>query len=516
VFESIQRLLAGRFNHASRGFRGTVANRRLRQPRLGVEKLEERALMAGLDDNDQKQEAVELGRLETSLSRSGFRISKNTDVDLFRFEATKEVNNEREWVEIDIDSPKGSKLDAYVRIFNFLGEELSGTGHNSGLGLGEIKAAQNPNDPCLLVQLPRNNTYYIGVSAFPNTQYDIVNGGGDKGSTTDVTGEYSIKVTRRGPDLNDQISEAVYLGAMTRERSGSGQLGSVGQSHKDVDMFRFIVNDGQTIKFDLDRNDGRLNLDSYLRIFDRSGAELNRNDNRAAPGEPKATKESYLEHTFAKGGVYYVGVSAAPNKTYGPLSGDGDVVANTEGKYRLTLTPVVDDDLDDQVGEASRSLQIYAEKVFDRVGETWGWLAHGADVTMQKFVVPEGSSVELRTFVAVPKGDTLNARLRLFDANGREIGKSSAITDTRDVLWGSYDGWNSAPRHWSSYKGSPYVPQVQINQRLAPGTYYIGLSTLGNSGYSAITGKGDTGVGTSGGVYKWWFNLNTHKATTIA
>jgi hypothetical protein len=62
-------------------------------------------------------------------------------------------------------------------------------------------------------------------------------------------------------DLDDQISEAISIGAMTRTYPITNSIAS----GTDVDMFSFSVVAGQRISFDIDRFSG--SLDSYIRLF---------------------------------------------------------------------------------------------------------------------------------------------------------------------------------------------------------------------------------------------------------
>ena len=132
-------------------------------------------------------------------------------------------------------------------------------------------------------------------------------------------------------DPNDQISEAQALGAMTIDRAVTGTI-DVGT---DVDMFSFSVTAGQRIAFDLDRPSG--SLDSYFRLFDSSGGQLDFNNNGSAPNELFSTTDSWLQHTFNSGGTYYVGVQtlATPRTTPRPALATGPGArAHTDSIFR--------------------------------------------------------------------------------------------------------------------------------------------------------------------------------------
>ncbi len=63
-------------------------------------------------------------------------------------------------------------------------------------------------------------------------------------------------------------------------------------------MVRFTVTAGQTVDFDIDTTtNGGTGLQSYLRIFNSSGAQLAANDNATAPGEGTVGFDAYLRYT---------------------------------------------------------------------------------------------------------------------------------------------------------------------------------------------------------------------------
>ncbi len=113
---------------------------------------------------------------------------------------------------------------------------------------------------------------------------------------------YQLQITGLG-DPDDQISEALSLAL------GSTVTGTIIPG-TDVDMYRFTAAAGQVLDFDLDKASGE--LDSYLRLFDAAGNELETNDSGAAPGET-LSGDSLLRYQFNTAGTYYLGVSSWPN-----------------------------------------------------------------------------------------------------------------------------------------------------------------------------------------------------------
>jgi len=261
-------------------------------------------------------------------------------------------------------------------------------------------------------------------------------------------------------DLNDQISEAINLGA------APGRTDASINPADDVDMYRFTVQAGQRVGFDIDRPTGG-RLDSYIRLFNGQGTQLAFNDDGAAPGETFSL-ESYLEYTFATGGTYYLGVSGFGNFNHNPITGNGDSNGST-GDYSLILTILTDlsADTDDQISEA---ISLGSTDVSITRG---GAISVGQDVDMYSFTV--GSTRVVSIDLDRPAGSSLDSYLRLFRADGTQI----AFND---------DG--PTPGESASFES-------YLSLTLDAGTYYVGVSGYGNSNYNAITGAGD-GSGSTG------------------
>lgn len=265
------------------------------------------------DTDDQISEAVNLAEISQPITRTG-TINVATDVDMFRF-----TLNAAQRVQIDIDRPSGS-LDSFLRVFNSTGVEVAR--NDDGPNPGEAAS----NESFLDLNLSAG-TYFISVSGFGNSSFNAVTGAGD---TAGSTGNYSLTVTPPDPDSDDQLSQAIDLGAVSSTVTRGGLSIDVAA---DVDMFRFAATSGQTIRFDIDLSSQ--GFDSYIRLFDSSGNELARNDDGPTPGEA-AGLESYLEFTFASGGVYFLGVSGFGNSSYSAVSGTGDLAGST-GEYSLVV-----------------------------------------------------------------------------------------------------------------------------------------------------------------------------------
>src|SRR6267142_2180228 len=150
-------------------------------------------------------------------------------------------------------------------------------------------------------------------------------------------------------DPDDQISEAIALGALTQTRSTTNQI----DTSTDVDLFSFSVAAGQKISFDIDPPPTSAAVDSLLRLFDSAGNQLAQNDNAPAPGESPSL-ESFLSYIFPAAGTYYVGVSGNLNNTFNPLTGDGDTPGPT-GPYTLILSPGLTGTISGNVGNGNET-----------------------------------------------------------------------------------------------------------------------------------------------------------------
>jgi pimeloyl-ACP methyl ester carboxylesterase len=144
------------------------------------------------DPNDQLAGAVVLGAINSTTTNAG-TIGAPTDVDVFAFSV---VAGQR--VSFDIDQTSG--LDSYLRLFNSIGVELAL--NNDAAGPGET----NTTNSYLEYTFTSSGTYFLGVSGFGNTNYNLLTGSGD---SLGSTGAYTFVVspglagTIRKPGITD-------------------------------------------------------------------------------------------------------------------------------------------------------------------------------------------------------------------------------------------------------------------------------------------------------------------------
>jgi hypothetical protein len=256
-------------------------------------------------------------------------INKGMDVDMYKFTAKAGQH-----IGFDIDAPAGSKLDAALRLFNGAGQEIAFSDDDK-----EEFEASVGLDSYIDYTFPMAGTYYVAVSASGNIDYHAITGYGDVNGST--TGKYELKVKKLPPpDLNDQIEEAEEV---QTEDFITGKLDTKG----DVDMFKFTVEDGQSLGFDIEQLFVDGPADTILRLFDEDGNELAFSDTDLAPDEQNESNwydEAYIEYTFTSGGTYYIAVSggrvsdtSTGNDTFDPISGLDDKEGH-QGRYGLRIT----------------------------------------------------------------------------------------------------------------------------------------------------------------------------------
>ncbi|WP_299460945.1 pre-peptidase C-terminal domain-containing protein [uncultured Gimesia sp.] len=120
-----------------------------------------------------------------------------------------------------------------------------------------------------------------------------------------------------------------------------GNNSSLADPLLDVDMFMVQLDAGDTVIVDVDADQFNTGLDSYLRIFDAAGNELNTSNDDVAPDEFFFGVDSYISFVASSTGTYYIGVSAFGNATYDPTTTVGNMgsVSPTDvGTYDLTIT----------------------------------------------------------------------------------------------------------------------------------------------------------------------------------
>ncbi len=258
----------------------------------------------------------------------------------------------------------------------------------------------------------------------------------------------------------------------------TGWIGDNPYGAADVDFYSFNAAAGSVLQVDIDAQEIGSELDAVARLFDASGRELAMNDDGVDSDTGFGGLDSYLRHTFAYAGTYYVGVSGFPDLTYNPFASNSGQGWST-GAYhlRIGLEPpgavVAGGDNDDSVATA-RVVDLLPGLPL-HVDGFIGDGAFGAD-DVDLFEVTAGGGLLLTADVDAQEiGSSLDSMLRVFDDAGYPLALSD---DARDPDTGFY-GLDSAL--------ACYLPDA--------GTYYVGVSGYRNSEYDPTTvGTGSDGA----------------------
>ncbi len=429
---------------------------------LRFESLEKRLLMTDADDSI--SEAFMLGALSTTSKSVSASISPDTDVNMVGFEIVA-----GQVIDFDIDTPLNGPggLGTYIRLFNAQGLELAS--NNDGAAPGENSVGF---DSFLRYAFATSGTFYLGTSNYNNIQYSPVTGDGDIAGGLYSTGNYVLIVKALPIDLDDSISEATSLGAVsTTVLTVDASL----VTDIDVNMVSFSVFAGQSVDFDIDTPfNGPSGLGSYVRLFNSQGTELAFNNDGVAPGENTLGFDSYLRYTFATAGTYFLGVSNFNNVQYDPISGNGDTAGGqfSIGSYRLLVqtVAVVVPDPNDSISEAASLGAITTTPATVSAS-----LSPDTDVNMVSFNATAGQVIDFDIDTPLNGTGGLGSFVRLFDAQGTQL----AFNNDGLAPGESRLGFDAYLRYTIA----------------AAGTYYLGVSNYNNVQYNAVTGDGDTAGG---------------------
>ncbi|HCO25727.1 MAG TPA: hypothetical protein DIT97_22890, partial [Gimesia maris] len=156
--------------------------------------------------------------------------------------------------------------------------------------------------------------------------------------------------TDEAGDILDSAFETELDSAVPETKVYQGIIGNnltLNDPFNDVDMYQVYLQEGDTVRVDVDASQYRTFLDSVLRLFDADGNQLAISELDAAPDEyifdPSIFYDSYLSYTVGAGesGYYYIGVSSYANDTYDPEQTETtnpNVFESEVGSYDLTIS----------------------------------------------------------------------------------------------------------------------------------------------------------------------------------
>ena len=145
-------------------------------------------VIADSDLDNTMAEAIDTGvgsTGERSTDISG-EIDSTADVDIYKFQLSAE-----DTITLDVDAAiKDSDLDSVLRLFDSAGNEIEN--NDDAIASGETSST----DSLIEFTAEIDGEYYVGVSSFPNFNYDPLNGStnfsNDLGTST---GDYSLTVS---------------------------------------------------------------------------------------------------------------------------------------------------------------------------------------------------------------------------------------------------------------------------------------------------------------------------------
>ena len=279
---------------------------------------------------------------------------------------------------------------------------------------------------------------------------------------------------------NDSISTAAPLTLTDGQVRISAFVGDGGYERADVDLYAVAVTAAGTFTIDVDAQSLATpsTLDSYLRLFNADGRQLARND------DSSGSLDSSLNYTVNAAGTYYVGVTAYGNSRYNPLEAGSGRSGRSTGEYELFVQyvesatdPDPDPDPDPPAPgpmEPNDSIATATAVTFDgRQAVLAGTIGDGgfgrSDVDLFAVDLAGGTTIDIDVDArTLADFSALDSYLRLFDANGTELASN-------DDAFGQLDSFL----------------QYTVSET---GTYYVGLSSYGNTRYDAsVAGSGRRG-----------------------
>lgn len=152
--------------------------------RAKVGQIASHLLKAANEPNGVTSEAIEITGLKSGESRifSG-AIGTSTDVDVFKLVGVTAETGVNVEVFAQRLSP-ASALDSYGRIFDSTGAQL---------WANDDRANPYSTDSFVSTILRDNSDYYVGISAYGNSSYNVVSGSGLTAAGT--TGPYRVKIS---------------------------------------------------------------------------------------------------------------------------------------------------------------------------------------------------------------------------------------------------------------------------------------------------------------------------------
>ncbi|AFZ51398.1 Ig-like domain-containing protein [Dactylococcopsis salina] len=424
--------------------------------------------------NDTIPQAMEIA---SSLDEEGLFREEAFIGDNAPFQADKDVDlyqvqlQQGETITIDLDTEVNSPLDLILQVFNATGGQVP-TGFNDN---GTAPEEQKTNtDPYLEFSAPFSGTYYVGVSDQANDLYSPYNP--ESGQSPGATGAYAINITQdvSREDSPPEASPNDTLDTATALLVGDEIQGNIGDRTEfvtvpglDVDLYTLTLQGNQAISITLNSTS---RLDPVLRLFNAQGEEIAFNDDI---GNSNNSRIEFQVPETVETEDYLIGVSGFGNEDYDiNEEGSGAPFAST-GSYQLIVTEQETPQLEAGAEQENDTLATATPteltldnpslKQTNAIGNNTSLEEVGLDVDLLRVVLDP--STRLTADINTANLDSnLDSLLHIFDENGNSV----AFNDDESI--NSNDSFLE------------FVPEQA-------GTYYIGVSGLGNEAYDPNTGE---------------------------
>jgi hypothetical protein len=456
-------------------------------PSRSLERLEERILLAG--DTIADLLLINGGSVDKGVTYSSAgEVNPAGNFDIYKvhldFGDTLTVNT--------VAFGVGSSLDTMLRLFDSSGNEK--TSNDDDPNGGTL-------DSLITYAATEAGDYFIGVSSSYDPFYNPNNP--DSG-LLNGTGEYTLDVKVNALlDVGDTLDNSKEVTFVSGEAKLPGQIDPAG----DIDLYQVTLAQGETLTAAIEASSFGSTLDSYIRVFDSTGAQVADND------DGPSSLDSELTFSPTTAGTYYIGVSSSYDPFYDPTVANSGAALGT-GDYVLKLSTAIaappQPDNNDTLPTA-----VAAHFVRDVPTEFDGAIATDLDVDLYSLNLVAGDHVNL-TIVAQSLPSTLDSHLRLFDANGNEItsddntnGLDSVIDFTVTATGKYYVGVSGATNnHYdpnAAESGSPasigdYQLHVSVASAAAVTTEVEPNNTLGTPNAIAIDSPVAGSISTPGDV----------------
>ncbi|PAY17501.1 hypothetical protein CKO51_20775, partial [Rhodopirellula sp. SM50] len=275
------------------------------------------------------------------------------------------------------------------------------------------------------------------------------------------------------------IGDAANANARYQSALGDNAFGA-----NDVDLYRVDLSQGDLLVAGIGAQSvGLSGLDGVLRIFDAQGNQQSINDDTAMGADPA------IVFSAPESGVYFIGVSSDANDGYDPHAvGSGSSGLST-GAYQLLLSrSAVDENPGVDVGDTlatANVLNVAAGSTRHLQATVGDGTQDTSDVDLFRVDLEPGEILSAGVVADQIGLSNLNAYLRLFDAGGNPILANDDLIGT----------------------DSSIIFPVTV-----AGTYYLGVSSSGNTQYDvSLSGSGT--AGTSEGDYQLIVSRSTYSGT---